>query len=45
MELGEVSVFKDGVYILSDGTEVPEGDMIELCQSLDILEDTNESKD
>jgi hypothetical protein len=42
---GEDSVFKDGVYILSDGTEVPEDDMIELCQSLDAFEADDESKD
>ena len=38
MELGEESIFKDGMYILSDGTEVSESDMIEACQSLDSIE-------
>jgi hypothetical protein len=42
---GENSMFKDGVYILSDGTEIPEGDMIDLCQSLDALESNDESRD
>jgi hypothetical protein len=42
---GEDSIFKDNVYILSDGTEVSEGDMIELCQSLDALEASSERED
>lgn len=45
MEPGENSMFKDGVYILSDGTEVPESDMIDLCQSLDAIESNDENKD
>ena len=35
MNLGDSAQFKDGMYILSDGTLVSESDMIGACQSLD----------